>query len=62
MKLAEWGLSMQVLCLGVPDRFIEYATVEEQLAECGLTPEGVCQSICARLRKKAAPLSGESSD
>ena len=62
MKLAEWGLSTQVLCLGVPDRFIEYATVEEQLAECGLTPEGVCQSICARLRKKAAPLSGESSD
>lgn len=32
---------VSVRCLGIPDRFIEHATPEQQLEECGLTPDGI---------------------
>ncbi|WP_091355266.1 1-deoxy-D-xylulose-5-phosphate synthase [Amphritea atlantica] len=34
-----------LLCLGIPDRWIEHATRAEQLAECGLDSQGIIQSI-----------------
>ena len=47
-KLAEWGMPVHTLNLGVPDRFIEQGTLEEQLAECGLTPTAVAEAVAAR--------------
>jgi len=43
--LADAGMtSVRVKRLGVPDRFIEHATAEAQLAECGLSPAGIRQA------------------
>jgi len=57
--LAEAGLAnVRVKRLGVPDRFIEHAKPEEQLAQCGLTPAGIRQAalelVGAAPRAKAA--------
>ena len=46
-KLAAWGLRMSALNLGVPDRFIEQSSVAGQMAECGLTPHAVAESVSA---------------
>jgi len=44
--LSEAGLySVRTLVLGVPDRFIEHATREEQLEECGLDPRSIAQRV-----------------
>jgi 1-deoxy-D-xylulose-5-phosphate synthase len=48
--LAALGLSPTVLNLGLPDRYIEQATQDEQLAEAGLSVE----SIVARIRAVAS--------
>lgn len=37
--------NVKVKILGVPDRYIEHASVSEQLEEVGLTPEQVAQSV-----------------
>lgn len=34
-----------VLCLGLPDRFIEHGSYETMLAECGLDKSGICAAI-----------------
>ena len=47
-KLAQWGMAHEALNLGVPDRFIEQGTLEEQLSECGLTPMAVADAVAAR--------------
>jgi 1-deoxy-D-xylulose-5-phosphate synthase len=44
----ENGLTMQTLCLGLPDAFIEHGVHETMLAECGLDAEGISRAI-ARL-------------
>ncbi len=48
--LAGEGVDVPVLTLGVPDRFIEHATVAQQLEECGLTPIAMARRILERLR------------
>ena len=57
--LEENGLfHVPVKRLGIPDRFIEHATPEAQLAACGLNAEGIARSIlefvAARRREHAA--------
>jgi 1-deoxy-D-xylulose-5-phosphate synthase len=37
--------SPEILQLGLPDRFIEHATREELLAECGLDTRGIIDSV-----------------
>ena len=44
----ENGLTMQTLCLGLPDAFLEHGVHETMLAECGLDAEGISRAI-ARL-------------
>lgn len=41
----ENGLTMQTLCLGLPDAFIEHGVHETMLAECGLDAEGISRAI-----------------
>ena len=48
--LAKAGVSRPVLTLGVPDRFIDHATVAQQLEQCGLTAVGISRSILERYR------------
>lgn len=45
------GLSVPVLQLGLPDRYVDHASHSEQLAECGLDAEGIEASIRARLAR-----------
>jgi 1-deoxy-D-xylulose-5-phosphate synthase len=45
----------QVLNLGLPDRFIEHASSEQQLQETGLDPDGIVQAILQRLSEREAP-------
>ena len=47
--LSRWNLAVPTLCLGVGDEFVEYGAIEEQLEQCGLTPEGVCRAVADRL-------------
>ena len=51
--VAEWladnGVQIPLLRLGVPDRFIEYGTTSEQTAECGLDAESIRQAIVDRM-------------
>ena len=47
--LAAQGLAVPLLNLGVPDRFVEQGTVEEQMAVCGLTAPAVAAAIAGRL-------------
>ncbi len=47
-KLAAWGVRANVLNLGVPDRFIEHATVAEQMEACGLSPAAVAEAVETR--------------
>ncbi|MDH5633551.1 MAG: 1-deoxy-D-xylulose-5-phosphate synthase [Gammaproteobacteria bacterium] len=49
--LSELGLSPQTLHLGLPDRFIEHGSHEEQLKECGLDADGIRRAIL-----RAAPV------
>lgn len=39
----------QLLCLGIPDRWIEHATRAEQLSECGLDSDAIVRAIKKRL-------------
>jgi len=43
------GLHSELLCLGVPDRWIEHASRAEQLVDCGLSADQITQRIEARL-------------
>jgi 1-deoxy-D-xylulose-5-phosphate synthase len=43
------GVKMNLLQLGLPDRFIEHGAPEKLLAECGLDAEGIQASIEKRL-------------
>ena len=55
--LERYGVQIPVLQIGLPDRFIDQGDPGIQLAECGLTAEGIMQSVRARLstaRRNAA--------
>jgi 1-deoxy-D-xylulose-5-phosphate synthase len=39
--LAQHGSTIPLAMLGIPDRFIEHASREQQLAECGLDADGI---------------------
>ena len=43
--LAHAELSTATLNLGLPDHYIEHASQQSQLAECGLDAQGIIQSI-----------------
>lgn len=45
--LHEAGLATEVINLGLPDRYIDHAQREEQLAACGLDSAGIVQRIRA---------------
>ena len=47
--LERHGVTTPVLQLGLPDRFIDQGDPGIQLAECGLTADGIASSIRARL-------------
>jgi 1-deoxy-D-xylulose-5-phosphate synthase len=43
--LAQHGIVIQVLHLGLPDRFIEQGEHKQLLADCGLDAAGIAQQI-----------------
>lgn len=49
--LAERGLAVPALTLGVPDRFIEQGKVSALLAELGLDGQGIAASVWKKLRQ-----------
>ena len=52
--LERHAVATPVLQLGLPDRFIDQGDPGLQIAECGLTAEGIVKSIRARLESKLA--------
>ena len=52
-SLERQGLTVQVLQLGLPDRFIDQGDPALQLASVGLDAEGIAQSIRSRLAAMA---------
>ncbi len=48
--LAAHGIQVEVLNLGLPDRFLEQASREELLADCGLDADGILHAIQTRLQ------------
>jgi 1-deoxy-D-xylulose-5-phosphate synthase len=47
--LQDLGLTVETLCLGLPDTFIEHGVHETMLANCGLNSEGIIASIEKKL-------------
>ena len=43
------GADIAMLCLGLPDRFIEHGTHETMLADCGLNADGIIAAIEKKL-------------
>jgi 1-deoxy-D-xylulose-5-phosphate synthase len=54
--LAGHGISIPLTQMGIPDRFIEHATREEQLTECGLDADSIYQRIQRELAARIATL------
>jgi 1-deoxy-D-xylulose-5-phosphate synthase len=54
--LARHGHPPGLLMLGIPDRFIEHASREQQLAECGLDAEGIYRRVQRELAARIATL------
>lgn len=48
--LAQENINVPTMTLGVPDRFIDHASVDQQLEECGLSALKIAESILARYR------------
>jgi 1-deoxy-D-xylulose-5-phosphate synthase len=48
--LERYGVQIPVLQLGLPDRFIDQGDPAIQLAECGLTADGIVKSVRERMR------------
>jgi 1-deoxy-D-xylulose-5-phosphate synthase len=53
--LAELGLVMPLLLLGLPDRYVGQGSHGEQLRECGLDAEGIGAAIRQRLESLEPP-------
>jgi len=49
------GFDVQVLNLGIPDRFINHGSHAGQLAECGLDAAGIHRAISAVMARKSPP-------
>lgn len=47
--LQSMGISIDTLCLGLPDEFIEHGVHETMLASCGLNPSGIVAAIEKKL-------------
>jgi 1-deoxy-D-xylulose-5-phosphate synthase len=47
--LAAGGMATSVLQLGIPDRYVEHGTQDEQYADCGIDAAGIIAAIRARL-------------
>jgi 1-deoxy-D-xylulose-5-phosphate synthase len=54
--LACYAQPVALLMLGIPDRFIEHATREQQLAECGLDADGIYHRVQRELASRIASL------
>jgi 1-deoxy-D-xylulose-5-phosphate synthase len=54
--LMRHGNTLPVAMLGIPDRFIEHASREQQLAECGLDADSIYQRIQRELASRIATL------
>jgi 1-deoxy-D-xylulose-5-phosphate synthase len=54
--LAERGVLVRCIHLGLPDRYVEHAEQSVQLAECGLDAEGITARIQEELRNFAPEL------
>ncbi len=54
--LAAHGISIPLTQLGIPDQFIEHASREEQLAECGLDADSIYLRIQRELAARIATL------
>jgi len=52
--LAEAGIEIPVLTLGLPDEFVEHGDPAKLLAMCGLDAAGIEQSILKRFGAKPA--------
>ena len=52
--LASMQRPLEVLNLGIPDRFVEHGSRAEQLAECGLDSAGILRAIQKRLRNRGS--------
>jgi 1-deoxy-D-xylulose-5-phosphate synthase len=50
--LAERGLNVPVLRLGLPDRFIDHGEQSQLLAELGLDKDGIVRAVRARTSKQ----------
>ncbi|HBM50369.1 MAG TPA: 1-deoxy-D-xylulose-5-phosphate synthase, partial [Marinobacter sp.] len=48
-------VTMPVLQLGLPDRFVEHGKHEELLEECGLNAAGIREAIARRLEQLGYP-------
>jgi len=54
--LMRHGKTLPVALLGIPDRFIEHASREQQLVECGLDADSIYQRIQRELTGRIATL------
>ncbi len=50
--LAEQGINLPMLRLGLPDRFIDHGEQGQLLAELGLDKDGIVQAVTARLNRQ----------
>lgn len=51
--LAEQGLTVPIINLGLPSRFVEHGSRAELLAECGLNAAGIVRAVQRHLRKRS---------
>jgi 1-deoxy-D-xylulose-5-phosphate synthase len=54
--LTAHGVTIPLVMLGIPDRFIEHASREQQLAECGLDADSIFQRVQRELASGFATL------
>ncbi|MEE9492373.1 MAG: 1-deoxy-D-xylulose-5-phosphate synthase [Gammaproteobacteria bacterium] len=54
--LAKNNISVQLIQMGIPDRYLEHASREQQLAECGLDSEGIRRQIQQAKKSRIAKL------
>jgi 1-deoxy-D-xylulose-5-phosphate synthase len=54
--LAQHGNAIPLIMLGIPDRFIEHAQREQQLAECGLDADAIYRRVQRELAGRIATL------
>jgi 1-deoxy-D-xylulose-5-phosphate synthase len=58
--LAERGILIPVLHLGLPDKFVDHGDPAVLLAHCGLDPKGIAASIIARFGPRLSDVGGAS--